>query len=550
MRHPEEEQLLRYADGELPSRAAGEVRSHLEACWQCRTQLEELQETVSHSVAYRKNVLQRHLPPPPAPWIDIYHRFDEIDISFAKPSFGQRIVQALQWPLQNPAKWAPVAVALLIVFLLLYRYRVTPSVQAAELLQKAVIAANQHPLKAHRIQIRTKTHQFTRIAGANRKLSADSSELESVQAMFVAAKYDWNDPLSARAFQAWRDQLPDKQDSVVQEQNSYQIRTDTAAGELKEAALKLNTPDLQPVEGRFEFRNQEWVEITALADEIVPPAEAIATNPETHVNPPSVASSATALAPPATIGDELRVMAALHQIGADLGDPIEISRAGSDVLVTGVGIAPQRRQQIQSALAQQPHVAVRFSEPAPGRVPPEAAAPDATSGADIRQLQSRIANQIGGRANFEQLAAQVLDLSDPMMARVYALRRLAERFPVETESQLSAQDRQVLRQLQREHVAALKQRVAEVDRLVRPALASIRGAGASPPGALSATAWQPATEELFQSARRVEKLLAVMFGAAPGETADDQLPAQLLSSLTQLRAKVEGYDRISASTER
>ena len=63
-------------------------------------------------------------------------------------------------------------------------------------------------------------------------------------------------------------------------------------------------------------------------------------------------------------------------------------------------------------------------------------------------------------------------------------------------------------------------------------------------------AWQPATEELFQSARRVEKLLAVMFGAAAGDSAEDQLPAQLLSSLAQLRAKVEGYDRISANTER
>jgi hypothetical protein len=48
----------------------------------------------------------------------------------------------------------------------------------------------------------------------------------------------------------------------------------------------------------------------------------------------------------------------------------------------------------------------------------------------------------------------------------------------------------------------------------------------------------------------VEKLLAVMFAAAPGESADDQVPAQLLSNLTQLRAKLEGYDRLSANTER
>ena len=75
--HPEEEQLLRYLDGELPVQASGEVRSHLEACWQCRAALEELQNVVSQCVHYRKNVLQRHLPTPPAPWVDIYRKFDQ-----------------------------------------------------------------------------------------------------------------------------------------------------------------------------------------------------------------------------------------------------------------------------------------------------------------------------------------------------------------------------------------------------------------------------------------------------------------------------------------
>ena len=42
------------------------------------------------------------------------------------------------------------------------------------------------------------------------------------------------------------------------------------------------------------------------------------------------------------------------------------------------------------------------------------------------QLQSRVAEQIGGRVYFAQLAAQVLDLSEPMMSRAYALKRLAE----------------------------------------------------------------------------------------------------------------------------
>jgi hypothetical protein len=53
----------------------------------------------------------------------------------------------------------------------------------------------------------------------------------------------------------------------------------------------------------------------------------------------------------------------------------------------------------------------------------------------------------------------------------------------------------------------------------------------------------------------VEKLLAVMFGAAPADSPDDsvnaeQVPAELLANLAQLRAKVEAYDHLLAKTER
>src|SRR5690348_16769349 len=90
--HLETEQLLRYADGELATRESGEVRAHLEACWQCRAQLEGLQATVSECVSYRKNVLERHLPAPPAPWFDIRQKFVEVDATIENPGFWPRLV--------------------------------------------------------------------------------------------------------------------------------------------------------------------------------------------------------------------------------------------------------------------------------------------------------------------------------------------------------------------------------------------------------------------------------------------------------------------------
>ena len=63
MRHPESEELLRYVDGESPARAARQIRSHLEKCWECRVELEELQSTVGECVRYTGRHAQATPPP-------------------------------------------------------------------------------------------------------------------------------------------------------------------------------------------------------------------------------------------------------------------------------------------------------------------------------------------------------------------------------------------------------------------------------------------------------------------------------------------------------
>jgi hypothetical protein len=156
-----------------------------------------------------------------------------------------------------------------------------------------------------------------------------------------------------------------------------------------------------------------------------------------------------------------------------------------------------------------------------------------------------MAEQIGGRGNFVRLSSQVLDLTEPMMSRAYALRRLAEQFPREAESELAAQDRRLLGSLVSEHTSALQRQTAELDRLLRPALGSAK---ISPEGGALTPSWQPATEELFQSARRLDKIVAVIFGAAAGDSSIQPSPTQLMSSLAQLRRSLDSYDRISRQT--
>ena len=65
--HPEEAALVRFVDGELPPVEAREVEQHLEACWECRLEVEQLRAALVDCFEYREDVLKAMLPAPPEP---------------------------------------------------------------------------------------------------------------------------------------------------------------------------------------------------------------------------------------------------------------------------------------------------------------------------------------------------------------------------------------------------------------------------------------------------------------------------------------------------
>lgn len=62
MRHISDEDIVRYADGELSSQRAAEVSAHLEACWECRARMEEFQTTITGFVRIHHAALDAKLP--------------------------------------------------------------------------------------------------------------------------------------------------------------------------------------------------------------------------------------------------------------------------------------------------------------------------------------------------------------------------------------------------------------------------------------------------------------------------------------------------------
>ncbi len=549
-RHPAGEQLLLFADGELAARESDDIRSHLKACWQCRNELEEIERTIGQCVRYRK-VLDSCLPSPPAPWFDIYPRLARIDESQRRWRSMSRLLKPLAVLWSRPRRWVPAVATIVLIAVVIEQFRQAPSVQAAELLRKAIAAAESQPRPVRRIQIRTRTRSLTRVLGS-RAVPAKTQErgdaVASIESLFLAAHYSWDDPLSAKSYARWRDQLSDKQDEVIVEPDHYQLRTTTASGDLLEATLRLSVPDLHAVAGTLQFRDHELVEISELPGLPAPSQVAASEEPAAPVGPPHPVGSyrtSQVFVPAATPGDELAVLAALHRLGADLGDPVDVNRSGAEILVTGTGLTPERQQEIRQEVGALPRVSLRLSSEPAGAIPTldDLSQSRISVSPGTGPLQTAMENRLGGRAAFEQFADHIFDLTDAYMSRAHALRRLAQRFPPDVELQMTGRERQLLEQIRLDHAQALLDNVAGVEDRIRSAIGITLDDG---PPVKSSPEWQDETERVFGEACQSEAMLVSLLGAAPDQFQSPQLPAQVAAALAQLRKRVENYQHLSA----
>jgi hypothetical protein len=536
-RHPEDAMLLQYLDGELDRGQTRQVRKHLAACWECRAELEELQKTANECVRYRKQVILPGAPPPPQAWGEL--DFAAVDAELASESSWARLGRWLS-PRRAPFRWvATGALAAALVVTAVRQLRETPAVEAAALLHKAAQMEAARPRTAKRLRVLSSRGPILRQAKVESREEAEFARL------FSAARYDWSNPLSASTYAKWHDALLRKVDEVATADPAvYSLRTTTDDSELIHATLTLRKSDLEPVQARFEFRDHQWVEMTELADQPEDRTSAVAgaTGGASRQPgaPPNLSSTPSPALETAGANEELQVVAAMHRIGADLGEPIEITREAGGIMVTGAGIPVERQQQIHSQLDRLPHVTVRFTIPSsPASLPVQgetATTRDAAVPADKSTHAARIEQRLGGRPQFERFSGQLLDWTDAAMSRAYALRRLAQQFPPAAEASMTKEDRRTLRSIASEYMNALQGDVQKIRRTLEPVVGQPSGTVARTAG--DTASWQPQSEVVLASARRVETLLATVLGVTSGNPPGDA-PAQLLIAMGQLSGDIE-----------
>lgn len=546
--HPDPDELIRYSNGELPARQAARVAHHLANCWECRTEIEDTTSVIGKYVHYRRSVLHPSIPPPPKEWHDLMGDFARIrsEEQHATRSF---------WPASwisllraRPHLAATLAALVAVGGVSLIYLAQAPSVSAAELIERAVRQERTSAPKVKDIpavSVKTRRGEFIR----RRDLSdagvvpagTDTGLANGLEGWFASAAYSWTKPLSAVSFSQWRNQLPDKQDVVSTSrdkdaQDLVAVQTSTTSGALEEVTLFLRKADLHPIRGEFHFRNGEEVEIietAAVTQDAVPtqplqvtkaprPNASAKVEPETSIHVSSV--------------EELRVVAVLHRIGADLGDLLNVDREPSRIVVSGVGIKPERRAEIEGALRTLPHVAMKFSNPqrVPVIVPP---AEPLTEKPGTLTFGRRIEQQLGSSTAMEVFSNTVLRQTEQLLVRSHALRQLGERFPSDVERGFGVDDKALLDQIRIDHETEVIRAADQIESALTPILVKL-GVSVRGPESSNLVSWQSAAQNALAAGQRFDRVLATTL--APSAGMEDE-SAELGNALGALHAAVAPF---------
>jgi hypothetical protein len=231
---------------------------------------------------------------------------------------------------------------------------------------------------------------------------------------------------------------------------------------------------------------------------------------------------------PVSPEDMLRVFRALDEIGADVGEPLDVSEdvEHRHVVVRAGGLPPQRWQQIEDALHPLPRVSLVSDAGNSGRPPALPAASEQVSTSIPDGVRQQLEVRLGGAVARQEVTDRVLDASASAMARAYAVQVLAEKFPLETEARLSDGDRELLRGLVQRHLFELDRLTARIRTELKPLLpASGDSVYRNPVN--ETINWQSGAAMLVSAARTNDTLLNRLLAGSYSQAEGDEMLAAL-----------------------
>ena len=391
------------------------------------------------------------------------------------------------------------------------------------------------------IKIRTREGSVERTIyrDAQRKRRSKPSPLGANQALarkLAGAGVNWDAPLSPAGYKDWHDRQPSESDTITRAGSNLIVLTTSVSGDpdVASESLTLRESDLHAVSRSVNFRSSGTVEIAELEYGELPwgPETDGFFEPESSGFPKSVHPSVLPHLPRVLSESqfdeaELEARLALHAVGADTNERVDIARGTNSVNVRGVVATDARKREIESQLRLIPNVIAAiytFDELEKG----SKSSQDVTSLAlsSVTETPSPLEVYLQGKgASLEEIRQTGLKLSNASVVitrEAKALSELHTRYPVSDE--LTATARDALRALVADHKTKLLAAIAVQQQV-------LEGAGFTP----SPSSATDANADLSALSQRVNaRCIELLSGAAEPSRPASQIVPELFSAATEL----------------
>jgi hypothetical protein len=573
--HLSPQQMLAYVDGELSRSETRRAEEHLHSCWTCLTEMERLKEDIATILGAQNESFAPALPPPPQPW----------------PSF--QMVRARSLPMQPISLWvrfrayvnaflSPVrilVVSSIVAALLVGTYSIfrTKPVSAKEVLRRIQVADTERSAITKNQVIREQVHirKMTRGQSHPKLANVDTwksptrtywnVEESDSAAADLKAKYQTHNipvslPLSDASVDSWGKVAGGR--PTVSSQGSdvdltFTGSSDGAADSIERVSLTIQPNTWHVKQMTLDFTDASF-EVTE-EDYSVIPESAVPSNLLAYLEPgpiqPSSAKpfydiAARALLLPMVNLDkaELNVLVTLHRLGADLGEPVTVTRSGR-VIRVGVWQLPfERQNELRAALAEEPGVRVEVTAP---RI-------SLKSGSDIRvstltpatndtplhieveteSEDQRLLKYFGSSEREQDFTNEALGTSTAILSHLFALRNLQEQFPAEGSQLLAPEEKAQLDSLVKDHVTAITVSMDALGRQLSALNENFNVPPCASAAAFVAANWQGESIEALQTARTIDHLLRALLTSSQTRAVPDSALPQISQNFCRLRSEL------------
>ena len=554
--HPDEQKLLLLLDGELSSQEKSEIEEHLHRCWECRTKAQKLQNGIYAFVEYAETSFSPKVGAPPNGWRGFDALLDHATIGAAPPRTSLRTFAALLQSLagSRQRRWSFAAAAAgLLAFIVMWPVAAPPALSASEFLGRVQSSRRELAGRAQgkailqRVRIRVGAHSLVRNLVHSQSVVSTAThakpEEPEVQSAFEQARLDWSDPLNPDRYSAWHASLAAATDRVTKAAGSVTLTTNTNETAIREASLTVDANDWHPTTEQFRLESGTTIEIAELSFSIgavQPQPEKFSKNPEPAPSEHELRSAT--ISAPEFLAAEVEVRVALHELGLDLGEPLEIQRStDGGVIVSGTVSNPEKLLAARKRMAQIPNVTQDFqaasATPAGFRAADVTAGQLTASGAATPVLFEKLKSAFPDLSARTAFVNGVAGASDDQLVRILAVKRLAERYTPAVEAQLDEVSKQKLQGILDDHISALRRQSASLASRLGPFL---NMPAERPQQRAAVSGWQEQAATAFRSIETIDQLCTELLIGVPHSGADAAQSERLLNeSLATLRSTLE-----------